>query len=94
MNLGDHISFERDGILHTERVESVHYSSGSPAVYRRLNRWQRLARRLTPKRWRRSLLVREAEPPVVTINGGTPDAAGRMLAQLEAMKAALGRIVD
>jgi hypothetical protein len=92
MNLGDNISFEKDGVVYTERVESVSYSGGSPATYRRLNRWQSFLRTLTPPRWRRSLLVRPAEPPTVTING-PQNPVGRTLAQLEQMKAATDRIL-
>lgn len=92
VTLGDYVSFERNGEVHTERVGSVSYSSGSPAIYRSLNGWQRFVRRLTPKRWRRSLLVRAAEPPSVKINAGGPDVAGRTLAQLEQMKAGIDRL--
>lgn len=90
MKLGDNISFEKDGMVHTERVESVRYTSGSPAIYRRLNRWQRAVRRLTPPPWRRSLLVHPAELPTVTINQQNP--VGKTLAQIEQIKAAFERL--
>jgi hypothetical protein len=84
MKIGDEISFEKNGVVYTERVESVHYCSGAPAVYRRLNRWQSFLRRLTPQRWRQPLLVRAAEPPSVVINGGgDPAAFGKKLAQIK-----------
>jgi antibiotic biosynthesis monooxygenase (ABM) superfamily enzyme len=91
MKLGDLISFEKDGIIHTERVESFRYEDGTPAVYRNLNRWQSFARRLTPPRWRRSLLVRPATLPTVTING-THDYVGKTIAQLEQMKATVDKL--
>jgi len=91
MKLGDTISYEKDGKVYTETIESVHYKSGSPAVYRRLNRWQWFLRRLTPQRWRQPLLVRPAEFSKVTINGGG-NPVGKTLAQLEKMKAALDRL--
>jgi hypothetical protein len=94
IKLGDHISYEKDGVIYTERVDSVRYSSGFPAVYRRLNRWQRFIRMLTPPRLRRSLLVRPAQLPVMTINGGAGLLTGKTLAQLEAIKGAFERITD
>lgn len=93
LKTGDRFAFERDGVVYTDTIESVSYSSGSPAVYRDLNRWQWFLRRLTPRRWRRSLLVREAEPAEVTINGDQPNPVGRTLAQLEQMKAGFDRLL-
>jgi hypothetical protein len=69
LKLGDRFSVECNGVLYADTVESVHYSSGSPAVYRTLNRWQRVVRGLTPRRWRKSLLVRPTELPSVMVNG-------------------------
>lgn len=92
MQLGDNISYVKDGIVHTERVESISYNSGSPAIYRNLNRWQRLARRLTPSRWRKSLLVRAAEAPSVAFNSDDQNPVGKTLAQLDKMKAAFDRL--
>lgn len=92
MKPGDMISFEKDGVIHTERVKSVRYQSASPAIYRQLNRWQRVLRRITPIRFRTPLLVRPAEPSRVTINGdGNP--VGKTLAQLEQMKADLDKML-
>jgi hypothetical protein len=93
VKLGDNISFEKDGVIHTERIESVHYSGGSPAVYRQLNRWQRFVRRLTPQRWRRSLLVRPARPSTITINDDR-SPVGKTLAQLEDMRAVFDRLTE
>lgn len=64
---GAAVSFVKDGLVYTDTVDSVSYSGGSPAIYRELNRWQWFLRRLTPPRWRRSLLVRSAEPASVTV---------------------------
>jgi hypothetical protein len=94
MHPGDYISFEKDGAIHTERVESVHYSSGSPAIYKRLNRWQQMVRRFTPRRWRKSLLVRAAEPPSIRINDPNQSPIGKTLAQLEQMKASIDRLLQ
>lgn len=89
---GSRVAFEKDDVIYTDQVESVHYSSASPAIYRRLNRWQRAVRALTPRRWRKSLLVRPAEAPAVRINGDSPDV-GKTLAQLEQMKSALNHLL-
>ncbi len=92
VKLGDYISYDRDGQIVTEQVESWRYESGSPAVYRQLNRWQRFLRRLTPPRWRKSLLVRPATLPTTTINGGDGNPVGKTLAQLERMKSAVDEL--
>lgn len=88
---GDRVAFEKDGTVFTDTVESFNYTGGSPAVYRSLNRWQSFLRRLTPRRWRRSLLVRPAELSTVTINGDNP--VGKTLAQLEQMKNGIDRLL-
>jgi hypothetical protein len=92
MKLGDHISYEKDGEVVTERVESVRYESGSPAIYRQLNWWQRVLRKLTPPRWRKPLLVRAAELPKVTINQPESDPVGKTLAQVQKIKAAMDEL--
>ncbi|OCB41881.1 hypothetical protein A5677_00470 [Mycobacterium malmoense] len=94
MKIGDNISYEKDGVIYTERAESVDYTSGSPAIYRRLNRWQRMVRRVTPRRWQKSLLVHEAVPPSVAINVGQRPPAGKTLAQLEQIRAGIREILD
>lgn len=94
LKLGDRFAVERDGVVYTEMVESVRWDGGAPAIYRDLNWWQRIARRLTPRRWRKSLLVDPGWPPSVTINGDQPDPAGKTLAQLKQMKTAIDRLTD
>jgi UDP-N-acetylmuramoylalanine-D-glutamate ligase len=88
MQPGDYFSYEKDGILHTKRVESVHYNSGSPAIYRNLNRWQSFLHRITPRRWQRPLLIREAELPSFTITGTNGDAITTAHAVIQRMAAA------
>lgn len=90
MQLGDRFSWEKDGVIYTDQVESVSYSSGTPPVYRNLNRWQRALRRITPAKRRSSLLVRDAESPSVVINGAG-DPTGKTLAQIEELRATLKR---
>lgn len=93
MQLGDRFSVEKDGVLYTDIIDSVRYTSGSPAIYRDLNRWQSMIRRLTPRRWRKSLLVRAAVLPSVTINSSAREPVGKTLEQLERMKGALDRMI-
>lgn len=94
MKLGDHISYEKDGQVVTERVESMRYESGPPAIYRQLNWWQRVLRKLTPPRWRKPLLVRAAVLPKVTINQPNSDPVGKTLAQVQKMKAAMDTLAQ
>jgi hypothetical protein len=82
MKPGDTISYVVGDKVYTDVVDSVSYRSGSPAVYRALNGRQRLLRWLTPRRWRRSLLLRPAEPPAVTLNSSS---AGKSLSELREM---------
>lgn len=89
MKLGDRFAIERGGVMiYTDTVEGIHYSSGAPAIYRNLNLWQWMLRRLTPRRWRKSLLIRPAALPSFTING-EHDPVGKTIAQLDRMKVAL-----
>lgn len=92
MRLGDDFSYVRDGQVVTERLESWRYESPSPAIYRRLNWWQRIGRKLTPPRWRKSLLVREAQLPKVTINEPSSDPVGKTLAQVQSIQAVLNTL--
>jgi hypothetical protein len=87
MQLGERFSWEKDGVVYTDQVESVSYSSGSPPIYRNLNRWQRALRRITPPKRRNSLLVRGAESPSVAINAAG-DPTGKTLAQIEELRQA------
>ena len=83
--IGSKFSVTRNGVIFTDTVRAVHYSSGSPAIYRTLNRWQRMIRRLTPRRWRKTLLIRAAEPASMTINPSESDS-GWTRDRIEALK--------
>lgn len=93
IKLGSAMSFEKDGVIYTDAVESVHYSGGSPAISREVSRWKWLPLRLTPPRWRRTLLIRDAEPASVTVEIGdkhdVPAAFARVLKECDD---ALGRL--
>lgn len=65
---GDKIAVEVGGKMVTQTVEGVSFDSGGPAIYRQLNRGQRIVRALTPRRWRKSLLIRPARLPSFTIS--------------------------
>ena len=70
---GDRIAVEKDGVIYTDTVRGVTYSSPEPEMVRRLSFWQRVGRRLTPPRFRKSLVVRQARPATVTIETVAPD---------------------
>jgi hypothetical protein len=67
---GSRVAFEKDGVVFTDTVQSVTYSSAESEIVRRLSWWQRIVRRLTPKRYRKSLVVRPHKPETVTVNTG------------------------
>lgn len=47
---GEYIAYiGTDGVMRTERADTP------PPIYPRLSTWQRITRRLTPKRWRKPL---------------------------------------
>lgn len=66
---GDRIAFQYlDGPIHVGTVQDISYTSGTPAIYPTLTRWQRIQRRLTPRRWRKPIKpIREATLPEMTI---------------------------
>lgn len=95
LHLGQQIAVQgRDGKLHTTTVTGVRYESGSPAIYRELNTWQRWLRRFTPKRWRKSLLIQAAVPPSVTISTGEDEDARKRYERTIANLAQAGTILD
>lgn len=89
VKIGDQFAIEKDGVILTDTIKSFHCQSGSPAIYRTLNRWQWILRRLTPQRWRKSLLIRPAEPASFTIN--PTDQGGWTQEKIEQIKSAWGR---
>jgi len=71
---GDKVSFVGlDGVVRTESVTGWSYMSPRPEIVRQLSRWQRMVRRLTPQRFRKSLVVRPAELAKVTLGFDEPD---------------------
>lgn len=66
---GDRIAFQYlDGPIHVGTVQDMTYTSGTPAIYPTLTRWQRITRRLTPRRWRKPIKpIHEATLPEMTI---------------------------
>lgn len=53
MTIPEYVSFVgRDGTVYTETATSV---MSQPLVYPHLPLWQRITRRLTPRRWRKPL---------------------------------------
>ncbi|AIY32478.1 hypothetical protein PBI_MIAZEAL_124 [Mycobacterium phage MiaZeal] len=71
MNLqsGSQIIYKRGDDEWEAVVDSVEYTSSTPAVYAELTRRQKILRALTPKRWRKPIpIVREARGPEIRIN--------------------------
>jgi hypothetical protein len=80
---GDRIGIEKDGVIYSDTVSSISYTSPTPAMYRRLSWWQKAVRRMTPLRLRKPLQVRAADLGRVTINiGSDDDALERMRARI------------
>lgn len=64
---GSRVAIEIDGKLYTETVTKVSYQSAQPEIIRMLTLWQCVIHALTPRRWRKSLIVRPSQPACVTI---------------------------
>lgn len=78
---GSRVAWERDGVFHVDTVESVRASWGSPEIVRQLSWWQRIARRLTPKRFRKSLVIQPAKSPEWTVQVGDADNPAQRAAE-------------
>lgn len=90
---GSRVAFEKDGIVYTDVVQEVRYTSPTVAIWPQLSLWQRIVRRLTPKRFLKPLQpIREAEPGGVTILTGQ-HGADVMARQRKAMEQA-GEFID
>lgn len=90
LKLGDTVAWEKDGVVHAERVQSVHYSSAEPAIWPRLSFWQRAVRWLTPQRWRKPLQpIRPYKPATMELGFGD-DPIGRHLHTLDSINKLIG----
>lgn len=67
---GDMVAVEADGQLYTDVVSSIRYTSATPGITRRLSLLGRIVRRLTPGRFRRSLVIRPARPARTIVTMG------------------------
>ncbi|AXQ52121.1 hypothetical protein SEA_EJIMIX_121 [Mycobacterium phage Ejimix] len=66
---GSEVIYKRGDDEFSAVIESVTYTSASPAIYAELNRWQKARRALTPRRWRKPIpVIREARGPEIQIN--------------------------
>jgi hypothetical protein len=87
---GDRVTIVRGGQTITEVVDSVTYRSPTPAIYRSPTRWQQIARRLTPARWRKPIpVVREAQPSRVEVKTVGVDAFERHRKALRELEKAI-----
>lgn len=92
---GSKIAVEVDGVVHTQTVTGVTYQSPEAEVIRRMSRWERFVRRLTPKWWRRTLLVRPYQPHTFTLHTDQPMwASARARAQVEKINGALDELLS
>lgn len=77
---GDRIAVQIGDKMYTRIVQNITFHSAEPEIVRRLSRWQRIFRALTPKRLRKSLVIRPYKPEATIIDTGpvaadTPDAS-------------------
>lgn len=94
-NAGDLVSFVGlDGAVRTERVESATYTSPEPEIRKRPTGLRRIARSLTPRRWRKPLpIVRPYKPAEVTLSAEVDqDAFARHHRQLSNVAAAFEKL--
>lgn len=72
LKVGDKVAFQsRDGIIYTDTIQAMTYTSAEPAIWPTLSRWQSFLRRMTPSRWRKPLEpIRAATLPTVAIKTG------------------------
>lgn len=91
---GSRVSVEKDGVVYTDTVQSVSYSSPEPEIVRRLSRWERIVRALTPRRFRKSLVVRPFKPASVSVSTDDPggDPLGYTAARLAEMQRSFERL--
>lgn len=97
LKLGDKIAVEKDGVIYTDTVQSVHYSSPEAEIWPHRSVWQRMIRALTPKRWRKPLQpIRPYKPATVAVGIGedplerAQDQIGKTLAWIEGLKRGAG----
>lgn len=67
---GDRVAYEKDGIVYTDTVQSVSYSSPEGVAPPARTWWQRMARMLTPARFRKPLPQSPPKPGQITVNVG------------------------
>lgn len=64
---GSRVAVEVNGKIYYDTVTKVSYQSAQPEIRRTLTLWQSLIRALTPRRHRKSLIVRPSRPATVII---------------------------
>lgn len=70
---GARVTFEKNTVLYTDTVQDITLHSAEPEIIRQLSWWQRAVRRLTPPRYRKSLVIRPYKPETVTVTTGPVD---------------------
>lgn len=86
---GDTVAFEKDGVVYTDTIQEVTYTSPAPTTYPDLSWWQKTVRRFTPARFRKPIKpVRCGEPSKVTVTVGDHNPlkrAGHTIADIQKM---------
>lgn len=62
---GSRVAVSIGGKLYAQTVDGWSYKSSTPEIVRRLTWWQRTIRAVTPKRYRKSLVIRESQPSMM-----------------------------
>lgn len=80
LKAGDRIAVQIGDKMYTRIAHNITFHSAEPEIMRRLSRWQQIIRALTPKRLRKSLVIRPYKPETTIIDtrpipADTPDAS-------------------
>jgi hypothetical protein len=93
---GSRVAYEKDGVLYTDTVQGVSYSSPEAAIWPELTRWQQLVRRFTPARFRKPLKpIRPSKAATVTVSTGpVADDVREQFERAQASIAKAGEFID
>lgn len=70
---GDRIaSVGLDGVMRTGKISSVVHTPAQPARRIQPTGWRKVARALTPKRWRKPLPMQPPTPPTISFRTDDP----------------------
>lgn len=87
---GSKVAFEKDGVLYTDTVQSVRYQSQEWVAPPERSLWQRIVRRLTPRRLRKPLPQSPPKPATVTVQVGQANPLERHQRQVADIQRMIG----